>query len=465
MRILFAITHLGFLRNFESTLAVLAERGHRIHVVADRRKTSDAVDSTPIVERLTARFPEAFTFDVAAVRKDSPAYRYAATVRGGLNYFRYLAPEFDHSPKLRARGRENAAAPVVRLAELPLLRTRTGIGMLRWLFGRLERRIPPRPEVERVFAQGPWDVLLVTPLLYFGSQQADFVRAARRRGVPSVLAVGSWDHLTTKGLIHERPDRVVVWNEHQRREASQLHGIDPSTVVVTGAQAYDHWFAMQPATSRDAFCGLTGLPAERPILLYLCSSPFIAPHEVDFVRRWIGAIRASASPVLRSAGILVRPHPQNAAQWAGVDLSSSGDAVVWPRGGANPIQLSARAEYFDSMYHSHAVVGINTSALIESGIVGRLVYSIRAEEFAGTQEGTLHFQHLKTLGLLRLADSLEEHAAQLARSFDSVDRDREQIRGFVESFVRPRGLDQAATPLVVAAIEDAAGASAQGAAA
>jgi hypothetical protein len=258
---------------------------------------------------------------------------------------------------------------------------------------------------------------------------------------------------------------VVVWNEHQRREAAQLHGIDPSSVIVTGAQAYDHWFAMQPATSRDAFCGLTGLPAKRPILLYLCSSPFIAPHEVDFVRRWIGAIRASASPALRSAGILVRPHPQNAAQWAGVDLSSFGDAVVWPRGGANPIQLSARAEYFDSMYHSHAVVGINTSALIESGIVGRLVYSIRAEEFAGTQEGTLHFQHLKTLGLLRLADSLEEHAAQLARSFDSVARDREQIRGFVESFVRPRGLDQAATPLVVAAIEEAAGAAAQGAAA
>jgi hypothetical protein len=101
-------------------------------------------------------------------------------------------------------------------------------------------------------------------------------------------------------------------------------------------------------------------------------------------------------------------------------------------------------------------VGINTSALIESGIVGRLVYSIRDAEFAGTQEGTLHFQHLKNLGLLRLADTLEAHTAQLVRSFDSVERDREQIRGFVESFVRPRGLDQAATPLVVAAIEAAA---------
>ncbi|MGE3401305.1 MAG: hypothetical protein AB7K63_01880 [Vicinamibacterales bacterium] len=453
MRILFAITHLGFLRNFESTLALLAARGHHLHVVADRRKTSDAVDSTPIVERLTAQYPSAFTFEVAGFQKGTASHRFAAAVRDSLNYFRYLAPEFDHAPKLRARGRDHAPAPVVRIAELPLVRSRAGIRLLQRLFGALERRIAPRPEVERVFEAGPWDVLLVTPLLYFGSQQADFVRAARRRGVPSVLAVGSWDHLTTKGLIHERPDRVIVWNEQQRQEAAQLHGIAPDTVVVTGAQAYDHWFAMQPSTSREEFCARVGLPAERPLLLYLCSSPFIAPREVEFVRRWIRAVRASASPVLRSAGILVRPHPQNAAQWAAVNLDEFGDAVIWPRAGANPIRLDARAEYFDSMYHSHSVVGINTSALIESGIVGRLVYSIRADEFAGTQEGTLHFQHLKTLGLLRLADTLEEHTAQLGRSFQSVERDREQIRGFVETFVRPRGLSQAATPLIVEAIE------------
>ena len=54
------------------------------------------------------------------------------------------------------------------------------------------------------------------------------------------------------------------------------------------------------------------------------------------------------------------------------------------------------------MFHSVAVVGVNTSALIESGIVGRPVYTVLADEFAGQQEGTLHFQHLKNVngGLL-----------------------------------------------------------------
>jgi hypothetical protein len=454
MRILFAVTHIGFLRNFESTLALLGARGHRVHIVSDRGEVPEVIDARPIIDRLQAGHPGAFTSGVAGLSKRSGWYRFSLAVRAGLDYWRYLAPEFDRAPKLRARGRENAPWVVRWLSAIPGFRPPRGLERLRRLFHALERAIPPRRNVERLFTE-PWDLVFVTPLLYFGSQQVDYVRAARRRGIPTVLGVGSWDHLTTKGLIHERPDRVVVWNEGQKREAVALHQIDAADVVVTGAQAYDHWFSMGPSTARDEFCARVGLRGDRPYLLYLCSSPFITPHEVAFVRHWARAVRSAGSGVLRGAGILVRPHPQNARQWASVDLSEFGDAAVWPRAGANPIELDARREYFDSMYHSHAVVGINTSALIESGIVGRPVYSIRADEFAGTQEGTLHFQHLKAGGLLRLSDTLDDHVTALERSFESVDEDRARIRAFIDSFVRPRGLERPATPFVVEAIEEA----------
>ena len=453
MKILFAVTHVGFLRNFESTLALLAERGHQVHIASDRRQVADVIDTTPILDRLRARHPGAFTEEAIPFDKRSPWYLFSTFVRGALDYWRYLAPEFDDAPALRARGRANAPRVMVWLSDLPGLRRPAGIRMLRRVLTWVERAVPARNDVHRLLDRAPWDLVFLTPLLYFGSQQIDYVRAARQRSIPTLLGVGSWDHLTTKGLIHERPDRVVVWNEHQRREAAELHGIDPSRVVVTGAQAYDHWFALEPSTTREAFCARVGLPADRPYLLYLCSSPFIAPHEVPFVRSWIAGVRGSGSELLRTAGIMVRPHPQNAAQWADVDLSAYGDVAIWPRAGANPINLSARYEYYDSMHHSHAVVGINTSALIESGIVGRLVYSIRAAEFASTQEGTLHFHHLRRGGLLRMADSLAAHIGQLERSFASVERDREEIRQFIQHFVRPSGLDRPATPQVVDAAE------------
>ena len=456
MRILFAATHLGFLRNFESTLALLAERGHQVHIVTDRRQVADAIDGAPIIERLTARYPRAFTIEVLQFSKRHAWYGFATAVREGRNYWRYLDPAFDQSPKLRARGRQNAPRAVVWLSEMPLLRSRVGARALIRVFRSVERLIPSRREVEALFDRVRPDLLFVTPLLYFGSQQVDYVRCARRRGIPSVLGVGSWDHLTTKGMIHELPDRLLVWNEPQKGEAVALHDARAHQVVVTGAQAYDHWFATEPSTTREAFCARVGLRPDRPYLLYLCSSPFIAPHEVDVVRRWMAAIRANTDPVLRTAGLLVRPHPQNAVQWAEVDLDTDGGTAIWPRGGANPIGLDARREYYDSMYHAHAVVGVNTSALIESGIVGRLVYSVTVPEFSSTQEGTLHFRHLRRGGLLSLAETLDEHVAQLVRSFASAVEDRERVRQFIRSFVRPHGLGEAATPRVVAAVEAAA---------
>ena len=456
MRILFAATHVGYLRNFESTLALLAERGHQVHIVTDRRKVADAIDGMPIMDRLTAKSPGAFTIEALQFSKRHVWYGFATAVREGRNYWRYLDPAFDQSPKLRARGRQNAPRAVVWLGDLPLLRSRAGARVLTRLFRSIERLIPSRREVEALFDRVRPDLLFVTPLLYFGSQQVDYVRSARRRGIPSVLGVGSWDHLTTKGMIHEMPDRLLVWNELQRDEAVALHDARPDQVEVTGAQAYDHWFTTEPSTTQEAFCARVGLWPDRPYLLYLCSSPFIAPHEVDVVRQWMAAIRASGDPVLRTVGLLVRPHPQNAAQWAEVELGTDSGAAIWPRGGANPIGLDARREYYDSMYHAHAVVGVNTSALIESGIVGRPVYSVMVPEFSGTQEGTLHFRHLRRGGLLSLAETPDEHVAQLARSFASAGEDRERVREFIRSFVRPHGLGEAATPHVVAAVEAAA---------
>ena len=452
MNILFCVTNFGFLRNFQSTIASLAARGHRIHLVTDR---ADTTGGMTMVADLTAAYPQ-ITYEISPPVRRRLWYAFTSVVRLTLDYWRYLEPRFTNAVQLRARAERQVPRLAVWLVRLPVLRSATGRRVLTRLLRGIERVIPVRAEVTDLLARQNPDVLLVTPLLYFGSRQVEHIRAARAVGIPTILGVGSWDHLTTKGLIHEIPDYVAVWNEMQKAEAGELHGVSPERVIVTGAQAYDHWFDRRPSTTRAEFCGHVGLSADRPYLLYLCSSPFITPHEVPFVRRWIEAVRASASPAVSSVGILIRPHPQNADQWANVDVAVWRDVAIWPRAGSNPISASAKAEYFDSMFHSHAVVGVNTSALIESGIVGRRVFSILADEFSATQDGTLHFQHLKNVegGLLRLAATMEEHTRQIAESLEQAAAgDDRKVRGFVQAFVRPHGLDVAATPRLVDTIE------------
>jgi hypothetical protein len=173
------------------------------------------------------------------------------------------------------------------------------------------------------------------------------------------------------------------------------------------------------------------------------------------VRRWIASIRGSDDPRLREIGILVRPHPQHAAPWREVDFASFGNVAIHPRAGANPVDEDRRADFFDSLHHSVAVVGINTSALIEAAIAGRPVLALTMPELAGGQDGTLHFRHLVDGGLLHTSDSLEGHLAQLR---DAVAGRLEMARAgaFVGSFVRPLGLDRPATSHVVAAVEELA---------
>jgi hypothetical protein len=452
MKILFSTSSFGFLRNFQSTIRLLAERGHHLHLIAER---TDAIDGQKMVDSLRADHPE-IACEYVPSSRHRLWYALGTGVRASLDYWRYLDPRWSHAPKLRRRAAEQAPRFAVALTRLPLIGTSTGLAGLRRVFHAIDRLLPPPAEVLDVFRRIQPDMVLLTPVLYFRSHQVDHIRGAQHLGIKSILGVGSWDHLTTKGLIHEVPDRVLVWNEAQKREAVELHGIPAGQVLVTGAQAYDHWFATKPSRDRDAFCQQVGLDARRPFLLYLCSSPFIAPHEVGFVRRWSTSIRNSGDARVSAIGLLIRPHPQNARQWEGVDLSREFDNVaLWPRAGVNPIGGAAREDYFDSMYHAEAVVGVNTSAMIESGIIGRPVYSIKTEEFASTQEGTPHFQHLKNVegGLLHLAATLDEHVAQVSRLLMGDGAERQDARRFIEAFIRPHGLDVAATPFVVEEIE------------
>jgi hypothetical protein len=451
MRVLFSVNNFGFLRNFEPALRALAARGHDIHLLAERK---DSVGGTRTIDNLVRTQPDRITFSYAPGRKDEYWQPLAVQVRLCLDYWRYLDPRFDQSPSLRARAARQAPAFASSLPRVPVVGSRLAMRVWDRLFRAIERVMPAGETATRVLAEHRPDLLLITPLLYFGSQQVEYVRAAKAMGIPCVLGVGSWDHLTTKGRIHERPHRVVVWNEFQREEAAELHGIDPELVSVTGAQAYDHWFEQRPSRTRADFGVKVGVPPDRPLLLYLCSSPFITPYEVGFVRRWIDAVRHAADPQLRRAAILIRPHPQNAAQWADFDPAVFEAVGIWPRAGANPVDSDARADYYDSMFHSVAMVGINTSALIESGIVGRPVFTVLASEFAGQQEGTLHFKHLKSAngGLLHVAASMDEHLAQLARALRG-EPDAAKSRLFVEAFVRPHGLDTPAAGRFVEVIE------------
>jgi hypothetical protein len=152
-------------------------------------------------------------------------------------------------------------------------------------------------------------------------------------------------------------------------------------------------------------------------------------------------------------GALVRPHPANARQWRTFDTAAFGNVALWPPIGTDPTSRGFKEDFFDSIYYSAGVVGINTSAQIEASIIGRPVFTVRAPEFAHSQEGTLHFKHLvQDGGVVHVAETLDEHVRQVARFADGADAWAARNRSFVEHFIRPHGLDAPAVPHFVDAV-------------
>lgn len=453
-KILFVMRHSGYIRNYESTLRLLAARGHRIHLAF---AGEDRLDGDAQAAEL-ARAAPSVTYGPLPAPSAQLWRPLACGVRLLRDYLRYRSPRYADAARLRARAEKRIPLSLRALFErTPGLRSGAGIAAAARALALSERSLPPDPVCLRYLARLRPDAVLVTPLVEFGSPQLDWLKAAQWAGIPAALCVASWDNLTNKGLIQLEPDRIFLWNEFQKREAVELHGLPPGKVVVTGAQCYDKWFDRRPSRTRAELCAAAGLPADRAIVTYLCSSPFIAgAREPAFVARWAERLRTSEHAALREASILVRPHPQNTDPWRDVDLGRFRNAAIWPRAGINPIDAARQSDFFDTLHHSAGIVGINTSAMIEAGIAGKPVFTIAAPEFRDTQEGTLHFRYLAEGGLLEMAADLDEHVLQLARALDGAEGRRQRVLRFMESFVRPAGLAVACTPILAGAIEDLA---------
>jgi hypothetical protein len=449
MKVVFSALHFASFRNFESVVQALAERGHHVHLMADE---TERFGGQALVERLSAQYSNV-TWGWTPSPAGEPWFPFAQKVRLALDYVRYLDPRYADAPKLRLRNIERtprivrwltSGAGGLLVGHRPIARA------LKWL----ERTMPQSSAIEQYLAEQRPDVVLLASLTFSRSLQIEQLKAAKVLGIPVAACIMSWDHLSSKTLLHIPPDLTIVWNDVQKQEAMDMHGLPAERVVVTGAQCYDQWFERAPARSREEFCRAVGLNPSRPFVLYVCSamSPVPDPVEPVFVKQWIEAMRASANPRLRAAGVLVRPHPERVREWEGVSLDGLENVVVH---GRTPIDSDAKADYFDSLYFSDAVVGLCTSAFLEAAIVGRPVLTLLLPAYRIHQDGMAHFRYLLNVGggLLQTAPDLESHLVQLGEVVGGSRERDDRNRRFVTAFVRPSGLEIPATPAFADAVE------------
>ena len=441
MRIVLALHHAGAFRSFEDVVRYWCHAGHSVHLIVGDLKKPTEVD-----RGLKACLAELKGFTVEGMLYRQKWLK-LANVRELLNFANYLRPE--HPAPGQARRWKSFIAPMVRklIKRKPIARLLPK-PWLRRLLRRIEFLIPPDRTIREWLRTNQPDVVVASPYIFPLAREVEYIKAARALGIPTAAIVLSWDNLTSKGTFHVLPDVILVWNSAIADEAASFHDVPREKLVITGAPTFDFWYVMKPSLDYADFAKNVGIDASKPFVLYLCSSHFIAENEHRYVAEFAQVLKNY--PATQEVGLVVRPHPLNDAIWKEFTMDG---VAIWPRAGEWVDLPDAKQNYYDSLYHSAAVVGVNTSAFLEAAILDKPCITVLTEASKPKQSGLGHFQHLLNGEFLEIAKSYPKAAEILADTLADRDARQVQRQRFVRDFFRPRGIDQPVSTLMAKVIE------------
>lgn len=392
------------LRHFIGLFETLSARGHAITIMAEHK--------SPKPQRVPDYLRHVQGIRMAPIVMAEGVWgKHSRAIRATRNYFLYYEDEFKNATVFRERCYNWVDTNLRRRMPAD---SRPDPSFEEWL-ADVEDSIPPSQAIQSFLRQGGFDVVLLSPYIFYQNTfQFDYAKCCHHLGIPVGFPVFSWDNLTSKGSVQIMPDRIWVWNDIQKRELVRLHKVPGERVGVVGAWRFDTFAQMSPTRSRAEFCQAYGFDPARPLIAYLGSSPAIAPNEGEFVAGWLDQLRSQSDERLAGASVLVRSHPRNLEAWKATDGITRHAHVAFQE--PDSANLFEGQGLYDLLYHSHAAIGLNTSAMLEAAILRKPVHTIKTKQTANGHEGTVHFAYLNEAGggLLYTAEGFDEHFAMLA---------------------------------------------------
>lgn len=451
MKVLFVLDNYIKFYSIDDAVRALYARGHKVSIVMGmKQKENFPYD---VIQSALQDLPGLEVFPILTRRFWR---RTALTVREILNYISIL----DHE-------RERVWDVLKWRRFLPpfiwqLLNTSYGGSLIRnpsfqerlrsW-----EKKIPVDGRIKHwIKTQAP-DIVILSPLINPASVEADYLQAALALGLPSVYALYSWDNLTSKGTFHMIPDRSLVWSRSLALDLTKWHNIPPRQIIVTGAPRFDPWFEGKLTQDRNEFCKIAGLDPKKPFILYV-SSTFLVDSNYNKELSEAIVISEISSALQQhheteDIQILVRPHPTNSQSVIKSIIDLNDERIhVYPLRGEFPDSDGRRRMLYNSIHHSRAVVGVNTTAFLEAAILDKPCITIWMPRFEQTQM-LPHFHHLADADFLDTANGAQEVPLILMRLIDGRDERAGNRRRFVKDFIRPHGMEKPAAEAYADAIE------------
>ena len=282
----------------------------------------------------------------------------------------------------------------------------------------------------------------------FDDTEIALLREAKRRNIPTIGFVNSWDKLTARSTIRILPDELLVYNDIVKAEAMAHADMPASRISVVGIPQYDHYVGYRPQP-RQEFAATVGLdPAKRFILYAPMGETFSAADWdiIDLLRSWL-----DHGVLPNDVELFVRFQPNDAVDegelakrpWLKYDRPgtrfSRTRGVDWDMSGEELKHLA------DTLAHASLLVCYASSISVDAAIFGKPVININFESKPPTAliksptqfYAMEHYGKALATGGIRLVDSPSALAEWISTYLARPEIDREGRRRLVSEQCGP----------------------------
>ena len=206
-----------------------------------------------------------------------------------------------HSHKLRKRYAKNYSFVDPKLGfPFPGSKTilRFGHDLLYWSWGAHDRVI-------KQFDKLPPDLVVINHIQ--NPHITSYVMISRKRNIPMVGIVNSWDQPTIRGHLAPGFSKYIVQNQFMAHSLTKYHGINKNFISVTGWPQHDLHFKQNVFLTKEAFLQQVGLDVDRPLIFIAVNAESIGRHEPSIIASLVAYCLNSEGPNVPS--ILIRSHP------------------------------------------------------------------------------------------------------------------------------------------------------------
>lgn len=297
---------------------------------------------------------------------------------------------------------------------------------------------PADPAVAALFEKYHPDLVYAATML---APDMPFLKEAKKRRVPTVGMVLSWDNLYSKTILRVHPDLLLAHTPSIRRQAETLGDYPGERIRVIGISQYDRVFRKEGLMPRAEFLASIGANPAKKLVVYALSGKQGLSIEYDIIAM-LAHLRSSGSvPALADAEVLVRPYPRFDLPWTIMErikkqygfLAKPSLAHAGSGNDSWEFDETSITLLVNTLHHADLIITMYSTFFIEGAVADKPLIGIA---FDGEQKNDFwnsaarffewdHLAEIKPLGGIRLVRSKEELANAVNIYLEHPDRDAE----------------------------------------